>query len=100
MKNQPDILLTRDQDGTPRTNIEHRLVYQSSDGFEWGYAGKGPAELALNILLCFTDIHVAHKLHQQFKREVIVPMPYGGGTIRASRIRTWLAKKQSKPGAT
>lgn len=31
------------------TNVPHNIVYHSPTGFEWGYYGSGPAELALNL---------------------------------------------------
>ena len=31
------------------TNVPHNIVYHSPTGFEWGYAGSGPADLALNL---------------------------------------------------
>lgn len=36
--------------GEIREPLRHRIVYHSPTGFEWGYAGSGPADLALNIL--------------------------------------------------
>lgn len=31
------------------TNVPHNVVYHSPTGFEWGYGGSGPTELALNL---------------------------------------------------
>jgi hypothetical protein len=31
------------------TNVKHSIVCHSPDGFEWGYGGSGPSELALNL---------------------------------------------------
>lgn len=36
--------------GEDREPLRQRIVYHSPTGFEWGYAGSGPADLALNIL--------------------------------------------------
>ncbi len=45
-------------------------------GFEWGYEGSGPAQLALAILLDFTgDEEFAVQQHQTFKRQVIGQIP-------------------------
>ncbi len=97
MGKQRDIVLVRDRDGAATANVPHKIVCRGPDGFEWGYHGSGPADLALNILLCFTNVAAAHELHQDFKREIIAPMPYCGGTIKVSRIQAWLEKRQSKP---
>lgn len=32
------------------TNVPHLVVYYSPSGYEMGYVGNGPADLALNIL--------------------------------------------------
>ena len=45
-----------------------RLRQHSPDGFEFGYAGSGPAQLALAILLDFTeDDELALRNYQDFK---------------------------------
>lgn len=41
----------------------------SPDGFNWGYSGSGPAQLALALLLEETDQETAVRLHQKFKFE-------------------------------
>ena len=35
---------------TTDTNVPHLVVHHSPTGYEWGYGGSGPADLALNIL--------------------------------------------------
>ena len=48
------------------------LFNHSPTGFEWGYGGSGPAQLALAILVdVFGDKTLAVKLHQTFKFRVI-----------------------------
>ena len=46
----------------------------SPDGFNWGYGGSGPAQLALAIILKLTGKPDGY---QQFKREVIAKIPQG-----------------------
>lgn len=52
----------------PRLDVRNH----SPDGFEWGYGGSGPAQLALAIL-CehFGDKVLAQAWYQQFKFRVI-----------------------------
>jgi len=60
----------------PPVRVKH-IVYHSPDGFECGYGGSGPADLALSILADFTDETernprrdrpgVAMRNHQEFK---------------------------------
>lgn len=87
-----DVVLRRGDGGEVMTNVPHRIVEHSPDGFEWGYAGSGPAELALNILAMFSDERTARELHQVFKFDCITTMPRSGGEIKGSAIRRWLHK--------
>ncbi len=54
---------------TPNKSLEVRD--HSPDGFNWGYGGSGPAQLALAILLEYTDEETALANYQTFKRDVI-----------------------------
>lgn len=86
-----EIKIWRDDSGRAMANVPHAVVYHSPDGFEFGYNGSGPAELALNILMLFTDFYsVAWRHHQEFKREFIASLPEQGGVIDAGTIRQWL----------
>lgn len=79
--------------GRPAVNIEQTFIYHSPDGFEWGYGGSGPADLALNILIRFTSRENAMSLHQAFKWDFISGMSKAGGTIKKEEIETWLSEK-------
>ena len=49
-----------------------KLVNHSPSGFEWGYSGSGPAQLALALLLDYTkDEEFALTHYTQFKNEVV-----------------------------
>lgn len=51
-------------------NPRFDLVNHSPDGFDWGYEGSGPAQLALAILADYLkDDLKALALYQKFKRE-------------------------------
>jgi hypothetical protein len=43
------------------------LFNHSPDGFQWGYAGSGPAQLALAILADARGDEFAVRYHQKFK---------------------------------
>ncbi len=104
-----DIRCERRDDGT-HFNIAQRVRHHSPTGMEWGYAGSGPADFALNILDLFLPVgedgwegvrcwdkhvvsRIAWSLHQEFKFAVIAALPYEGGTISGGRIRAWIAAK-------
>ncbi|MBA7483063.1 hypothetical protein ES707_18574 [subsurface metagenome] len=91
-----DIILFRTSAGA-QANIPQRIVYHSPDGFEWGYMGSGPAELALNILYCFLDGRRALTLHQLFKERFLAAMHHEGGTIKAAEIRSWICRQIDPP---
>jgi hypothetical protein len=91
-----DIKLTRLPDGRATATVPHRIKYHSPTGFEWGYAGSGPADLALNILSCFVDQDKARAWHQNFKFDFIAPMPKAGGVISNEAIRNWIAQQEEK----
>jgi hypothetical protein len=70
--------------GVVHTNVPHLVVHHSPDGWDFGYTGSGPADLALNIvewqlqrehyrgerITCFdgTCFRAAWEMHQEFKR--------------------------------
>lgn len=89
-----DIVLRR-VDGRVMTNVPHRIVYHSPSGFEFGYGGSGPADLALNILALFTDEKTAFRLHQDFKWQFIATMPHEGGVIKREDIVNWLRERDA-----
>jgi hypothetical protein len=47
----------------------------SPDGFAWGYAGSGPSQLALAILLKIMSKEKALKFYQSFKFKEITTLP-------------------------
>ena len=58
-------------DGKP-LNPRHDLCNHSPDGFEWGYGGSGPAQLALALLADHLGNEpMALANYQAFKSEVI-----------------------------
>ena len=68
-----------------------KIFKHSPAGFEWGYLGSGPAQLALAILLDATgDKAVATAFYQKFKTEVVATW---GNTWQMSRseVNNWLA---------
>ena len=63
------------------------LYNHSPTGFEWGYGGSGPAQLALAILVNhFGDCAKALATYQAFKREVVAGLPKHGWTLTSRDI--------------
>lgn len=64
----------------------------SPTGFEWGYGGSGPAQLALAILCDATgDVVVAAILHQAYTSAVVACLPAAGWEIPWSEVADWIA---------
>lgn len=96
-----------------------KLWNHSPTGFEWGYGGSGPAQLALAILLDalgrgpftvsskFVDEHrslsprnvaqqLAIRFHQDFKRDHICRLDHGGWRLRLADVRLFLSHAQER----
>ncbi len=114
-----DVRCWRNDDGSAECDIPHQYRHHSPAGFEFGYGGSGPAELALNILALYLGppppiadpddeeiedppiklwdgsyVHGdAWDLHHAFKRELIATLPRTGGTIPGIVIEAWVTAK-------
>jgi hypothetical protein len=96
----------RAPDGTARSSIPQRHVHYAPKGFDWGFGGSGPADLALNVLALFLPLapeansvalrdgssvsEDAWALHQAFKYDLIATLPRAGGDISAKTIHDWI----------
>lgn len=68
------------------------LWNHSPSGFEWGYGGSGPAQLALAILAQVLDDNTAMRLHQRFKQDYVAKIAREGDeewTIEEFAVVEW-----------
>ena len=75
----------------------HDLRNHSPDGLEWGYAGSGPAQLALALLADHFGadpggVRLAAALYQDFKFEVVARLPRDGWTLTGEQIGQTLCR--------
>ena len=64
------------------------LCNHSPTGFEWGYCGSGPAQLALAILADhLVNDEQALQFYQRFKWAVIAELPKRGWTLTSDQIQ-------------
>jgi hypothetical protein len=64
------------------------LADHSPDGFEWGYSGSGPAQLALALLAdALGNDATAIRWYQDYKRSVVSCLPALGWTLTDEDIR-------------
>ena len=101
---------------TARKKLRH-IVKHSPDGFNWGYGGSGPSDLALSILCdflgnvgskipercwgvdCRHNYCLAWKHHQDFKRGFVARWPQDGTwEITEVEIANWMARQPAAAG--
>lgn len=88
------------RDGRPLAlGPSKKLWNHSPTGFEWGYAGSGPAQLALALLLDATgDKDLALSLHQKFKFAKVANFKREANfIIMRSEILEWVKQQQQPP---
>ncbi len=67
------------------------LYNHSPTGFDWGYGGSGPSQLALAILADATgDDQYALARRQDFKSEVISGLAYDNWRLTQVSVREWV----------
>ena len=72
------------------------LVNHSFTGFEWGYGGSGPAQLALALLARATgDDRLALDFYQAFKTEIVASLAEDEWTLTQEFILRWVASKKA-----
>lgn len=67
------------------------LWNHSPDGFEWGYGGSGPAQLAL-AMLCYIGVpdELAVRFHQDFKWDVIAKLDRDEWVVTVDQVKAWV----------
>lgn len=71
------------------------LRNHSPTGFEWGYGGSGPAQLALAILADYLgDDTAALERYQRYKEVVVVRLPYRSWVLTSREIEQVLEALQ------
>jgi hypothetical protein len=82
------------KDGEPLSPAPSQKLYNHSpDGFQWGYGGSGPTQLALALLLDATgDPELSVRLHQDFK-EAFVATWDEKWEITTEQIKSWIKER-------
>lgn len=94
-----------------QTNVPWSAIQHSPGGFEWGYGGSGPTDLALNILNAFVPPGAdgrrpnkcwdgccsvtAWELRHEFTNAFLAALPWEGGVLEGWRIREWIEARRS-----
>lgn len=75
-------------DGEP-LDCRYDLLSASPSGFEFGYGGSGPAQLAIALLAHAYSDEFACEYDQCFKREVVSELPEDGWTLTKGDLDEW-----------
>lgn len=90
---------SRDENGIARVKtsegelpVRLDLFNHSPDGYEWGYGGSGPAQLALAILAdALKKDDMAITLHQHFKNHIVANFPHEAWEMSEDHVFGWVA---------
>ena len=81
-------------DGRTLFPFESQQIHNHSPGgFEWGYGGSGPSQLALAILLDMFGKSIAATHYQAFKQDFIETARFEGFVINSDDITAWLENR-------
>lgn len=84
-------VLVQDERGTRPL---HHHPRHSPTGFNWGYAGSGPADLARSLLWDLLEVQPAPSLYQDFKFAVIATLQTTEAwKLTEEEIHAWLAAR-------
>lgn len=76
-------------------NLPEHKIFHSPDGFNWGYGGSGPAELARCLLLEVVGTDSGNGWHyQDFKGEFVAHWK-DDWSISDEDIKAWVNKKET-----
>lgn len=70
--------------------LPHAIRRHSPDGFEWGYVGSGPSDLALNILLLVLPREEAERFYFAFRNEKIAHLNRADAVMTLLEVRAWV----------
>lgn len=76
-------------DGVTRTTLNkfHHERNHSPDGFQWGYGGSGPAQLAYALVRDNYDRDTTEAVYREFLREVVAQLPDEDFILEEQRVR-------------
>lgn len=99
VRDQHGGLIVKIQEGCHETVLSaaasQQLVDHSPNGFNWGYGGSGPAQLALGLLLEVTsDETVALRAYQDFKWEVVAKLS-DAWELTEKSILDWVVRREA-----
>ena len=80
--------------GEARRALVHRGT-RSPDGFEWGYVGTGPSDLAHELLRQHLGLDVTTPVRAQFRDDVVARLDRDHFELPASEISAWVTANRA-----
>jgi hypothetical protein len=90
MARKHELLARIEADHPPRRPLDHVEVH-SPDGFEWGYAGNGPADLAHAVLADHLGVEPGEAGRLAFRDQVVAALPTDRFRLPAAEVGAWVA---------
>lgn len=89
-------VVTIENDVETRHRLSH-VVRHSPDGFNWGYGGSGPSDLALSIAYDCLSKEDAERYYMHVKARFVAP---AGPKLRidADDVVAWIEGLKTRPG--
>lgn len=84
-----DLIARIERAGETRRALVHRGT-RGPDGFEWGYTGTGPSDLAHELLRQHLDLDVTTAVRTQFRDDVVARLDRERFELPASEINAWV----------
>jgi Family of unknown function (DUF6166) len=75
------------------------VVNHSPAGFEWGYGGSGPAQLALAVCVELVGAARAERVHQDIKWHIFAPLMQPNWELRVDEILRAILYFEADPDA-
>lgn len=69
-------------------SASQKICNHSPDGFNWGYGGSGPAQLALAILLKYLPVEESCNIYHAFKFRIVAAWPGGQNFEETINLRS------------
>ncbi|MCL4418325.1 MAG: DUF6166 domain-containing protein [Actinobacteria bacterium] len=79
-------------------SLEESLKHLNSSptGFNWGYGGAGPEQLAFALLFEFFGLEIARHLYMSFKMDVIAKLPKKNFKLEEKEVMKYVKEKASQ----
>ena len=86
-KQERTVLVLEEFEGKHYAKPLKHFEQHSPDGFEWGYAGSGPADLALALCAdALGAVDPALEVYQEFKFLVVAGLPWAEWTMEQQYV--------------